>query len=313
LGIKALVLESQRAGQVRKSYCTTDKISAVKLGRIYLSGLAHVVWQPDTKTRERREVFLAHNKAVTTSTRLRNRIKSYLSDHCVRLGKGARLTQPCGRARVLGARAWSPMQRTLLEEMFHELSGAEQRRKNLRAVMAREILSEPCTLKLLRLMGVRHVVAFGLVAVIGDIRRFATPRKLVAYLGLIPSRWQSGNTSHPGGLSRYGRGDVRTLLIQSAHNAMNHPSHPLHKWGWKLMLRKGHRNVAVAAVARKIAVSVWYLLNGFLSPLSEVDATLRIKIQKLATALGLAAIKEMGYQSRKAFEEQKIQCLLNTA
>jgi hypothetical protein len=64
-GVCAVVLESQRAGQIRKTYCANDRSDAVKLARIYLSGLAHSVWQPDAVTRERREVLHAYRKAVT--------------------------------------------------------------------------------------------------------------------------------------------------------------------------------------------------------------------------------------------------------
>lgn len=50
LGRKVHILESHRAGQVAKSYCANDRIDAVKLARIYLSGLSPVVWQPDPLT-----------------------------------------------------------------------------------------------------------------------------------------------------------------------------------------------------------------------------------------------------------------------
>ena len=56
-GVSCVVLETQKAGQIRSSYCTNDRTDAVKLARIYLSGLAKYVWQPDEKTRERREVW----------------------------------------------------------------------------------------------------------------------------------------------------------------------------------------------------------------------------------------------------------------
>ena len=72
IGVQVAVLESQRAGQIGKSYCANDRLDAVKLARIYLSGLAHTVWQPDARTRERRELLHGHRKAVTTSTRKRS-------------------------------------------------------------------------------------------------------------------------------------------------------------------------------------------------------------------------------------------------
>src|SRR5215207_5382532 len=43
-GVKAVVLETQAAGQIRTAYCTNDRTDAVKLARIYLSGLAKIVW-----------------------------------------------------------------------------------------------------------------------------------------------------------------------------------------------------------------------------------------------------------------------------
>src|SRR5690606_12456229 len=80
-GFRAVVLESQRAGQIRDAYCNNDKSSAIKLARIYLTGLAREVWQPDPLTRTRREILHAHRKCVATTTRMRNRRKSYLNAH----------------------------------------------------------------------------------------------------------------------------------------------------------------------------------------------------------------------------------------
>ncbi len=55
-----MVLESAQAGKIRDIFCNDDRHSAVKLAKVYRSGLAKEVRQPDTKTREYREVFFAH-------------------------------------------------------------------------------------------------------------------------------------------------------------------------------------------------------------------------------------------------------------
>jgi hypothetical protein len=52
VGVEAVVLESQRAGQIRTTYCANDRLDAVKLGRIYLSGLAKLVWHPYQRPRK---------------------------------------------------------------------------------------------------------------------------------------------------------------------------------------------------------------------------------------------------------------------
>lgn len=313
-GFRVVVLESQRAGQIRDAYCNNDKSSAVKLARIYLTGLAREVWQPDPLTRTRREVLHAHRKCVGTTTRMRNRIKSFLSDHGVRLPKGFRLSCDKALPRIEGFYPWEPMQLILLRQMLEELQSAERRRKELRAVMAREVLDDPNILKLVRLMGVRHIVAFALAAVVGDINRFATHKKLVAYVGLSPSINDSGSSIRGSRrLARYGRGDLRALLIQSAHNALNQPASPLHKWAWKLVLRKTHKNIAVAAVARKITVAIWYMMRGLFTPLQEVTMSIKVKLNKLATEIGSKTIKQMGYRTKKDFLEEKYRLLLETS
>lgn len=310
-GVPAVILESQRAGQIRQTYCANDRLDAVKLARIYLSGLAQLVWQPDARTRERREVLHSHRKAVATATRARNRLKSFLSDHHVRLEKGVRLTQPGGAATVRASAAWTELQTLRLDEMLAELQTAEARRRRLVAAMAREVAADPALLQLLRLLGVRHIIAFAIAAVVGDITRFANPKKLVACLGLNPSVADSGQSIRGRGqLVSYGRKDLRALLIQSAQNALRQKTSPLHSWGWKLCLRKSHKNVAVAAVARKLAVSIWYLLRGLFAPLTSIDASLQVKLTKLATAIGVKTLRQLGFASRSAFITEKSGCLL---
>jgi len=56
--------------------------------------------------------------------------------------------------------------------------------------------------------------------------------------------------------------------------------HPLAKWGKKLLARKGSRNLAAGAVARKLAVAIWYLLMGRWTPLEEIDERLALKVGK---------------------------------
>lgn len=310
-GVAAVVLESQRAGQIRKTYCANDRLDAVKLARIHLSGLAHTVWQPDARTRERRDALHGYRKAVTTATRARNRLKSFLSDHHVRLKPGVQLTRKSGADTVRSAAAWTPLQTLLLDEMLAELQAAHERRRRLSAAMAQEVAADPHLLRLMRLLGVRHIIAFAIAAVVGDISRFANPKKLVAYLGLAPSVADSGDTVRGRGqLISFGRADLRALLVQSAQNALQQKNSPLHTWGWKLFLRKASKNIAVAAVARKLTVSIWYLLRGLFTPLREIDATLQVKLEKLATAIGVKAILHLGYASKAAFIEEKTGWLL---
>ena len=309
-GHTAVVMESAQAGKIRDNFCNDDRHSAVKLARIYLSGLAKEVWQPDAQTREYREVFFAHRNAVKDATRGRNRIQSFLNEHCIRLKKGTRLTEESGLKTALAAKPWTPLQTDLLTQKFAQLQEVEARRKQLEKMMVRELAAQPQWASLWRLMGIRHRVAFALMAMIGDIHRFPTAKKLVGYFGLAPRKDQSGNDAkgRAKGLGGFGRSDVRGLLLQSAHNALTQRDSPLHQWGWKLLIKQ-HRNSAAVAVARKLTVSIWHLLMGHFSPLLEATEQLRTKLYKLATVLGKVMLKSLGFANREAFVDAQIKNL----
>lgn len=311
IGLNVQVLESQAVGKVGKAYCATDKVDAVKVARVYLSGLAHTVWIPDGRAAERRELFFAHRNAVRDSVRLRNRIWAFLNQQCVKRPKGLRLCSPRALESLLKLREWSPMQRMLLQEDLEVFQLAEARRKRFRSRIAAEVAEDPEVLKLTRLLGIRDKVAFALAAFIGPIDRFANPKKLVAFFGLNPCVSRSGISGGNGPLSHYGRSDVRALLIQAAQSIMRYGNGSVHRWAVALKMRKGN-NIAVAALARKLVVSVWYLMKGLFTPMTEITSHIRIKIHKIACEIGKASVTQMGYKSLQDFEREKLKILLLT-
>lgn len=66
------------------------------------------------------------------------------------------------------------------------------------------------------LRGVQLVCAATLVAEIGDIGRFDNPRQLMAYLGLTPSEYSSGQSVHRGGITKCGNSHARRMLTEAA-------------------------------------------------------------------------------------------------
>jgi len=300
---KALVLESCQMGKLKEAHANNDKISAVRIGKAYLAGTAKTVWVPDPKTQERRDWFHSHRKAVKRTTQVRNRLLSYLSDNGVRLKKGTPLAQAkTAEAQLRQARDWSVRQWQVIEGLLMELRHADEQRTHWRGLIAQEVLADPQLLSLVQLCGIRELVAFALGALIGDIHRFAEPRKLVKYLGLNPAFDESGENKWTGGIQGHGRKDLRSLLIESAQAILRSQS-PLAKWGKKLLARKGALNLAVGAVARKLAVAVWYLLMGRWTPLEEIDEKLALKVGKLITSVEAKGLRQLG-KTRKAFREE---------
>lgn len=304
---KVEILESHRAGKVGKVYCANDRVDAVKIARIYLSALSPVVWQPDEKTLERREVFSAYQAVVKESTRSQQQIKSMLNEHCVRLEKGFRLCRPNALTRLLKLREWTPARKMLLEQLHRSLVATRARRTALRRHMAQEIVAEEELLRLTRLCGISLITLYGVVAAVGDVHRFSHSKKLVAYLGLNPSVSQSGNFEGGGALKRHGRGALRALLIQSGKKLLQ-VNNALQKWGLAVAARRG-RNKAAVAVARKLCVALWHVLMGHrIGALERLD-TLQTKLGKFATEMGPVALTAFGYKNKADFVKKKLYVL----
>jgi transposase len=295
LGLRAVVLESCHVGKHAKTYADNDKMAAARIALVYLAGNAPCVWVPDEGSRQRRELLHAYRKAVADHTAAGNSLKAYLNGNAIRPSK-RNLHLESTRQWVLKARSWSAMQSQILAEHFGDLDACKERRKRLYRLIAAEMSGEPMMLRCMKVLGVGMVSAFGLLAVIGDVRRFERPEKLVAYIGLNPGQRQSGTGKNIKlGLGRRGRGDIRHLLIQGAQAVLRvGRATALGQWGWKLFARKGNRNVAVAAVARKLLVQVWHMLSGNPPTALETDKSFTLKLHKLAAALGTALRRKIG-------------------
>jgi transposase len=229
----------------------------------------------------------SHQNAVAAHTAAVNSLKSYLNGFAIRPGsRGLQLERT--RTWVSKQRDWSPLQRELLTEYFAQLDTEAQRRKRLTRLIAQQVSAEPLMLRAMKLLGIGMINAFALLAVIGDIRRFERPEKLVAYIGLNPGQRDSGTGKRIKlGIGKRGRGDLRHLLIQGAQAVLRMGrGTSLGQWGWKLFARKGSRHIAVAAVARKLVVQVWHLLSGNPPVALEANKSLSLKLQKLAVILG---------------------------
>ncbi len=112
---------------------------------------------------------------------------------------------------------------------------------------------------LLQMTGIGLVSAMTILSAIGDITRFPTPKQLVGYAGLGAGVHRSGQTARSGPITKSGRGELRTTLIQVAWAATRYSPY------WRdcfnrLAPRKGSHK-AITIIARKILVVIWHLLT----------------------------------------------------
>jgi len=143
----------------------------------------------------------------------------------------------------------------------------------------------PSVKKLRALKGLGTLSAMILIAEITDFRRFASPRALMSFLGLIPSEDSSGVKSRFGSITKAGNRRCRTQLIESVRHYIKQPRmsrqmkadcaqvdpasagivqkcmQRLHKRYWALTMKGKTRNVALVAIAREFVGFIWALMT----------------------------------------------------
>lgn len=110
--------------------------------------------------------------------------------------------------------------------------------------------------------GIGRLSATALIATIGDARTFRSGREMAAFLGLVPRQSGTGGRVRLLGISKRGDPYLRTLLIHGARSVITQGSRPgrsLDPWISEL-LRRRPKNVAIVALANKIARTAWALL-----------------------------------------------------
>ena len=105
--------------------------------------------------------------------------------------------------------------------------------------------------------GVGPLTATALVASVGDVLPFKSGRHFASWLGLTPRQVGTGGKTQQLGISKRGDTYLRTLLIAGARSIVGRSAHN----GWiERLLQRRHFNVVVAAVANKMARTVWAVL-----------------------------------------------------
>ncbi|BBB30363.1 transposase, C-terminal [Neptunomonas japonica JAMM 1380] len=144
-------------------------------------------------------------------------------------------------------------------------------------------------------------MAVGVIAELGDLTRFDHPRKLMSYLGLVPSEHSSGGHKRQDNITKCGNGRARRLLIEGAHSyhysanistelqkRQESLSKEIVDIGWqaqlrlcrryqRLMKRGKHYNVVVTAIAREMIAYIWVIAReAVLSPVNPSNRLSRV-------------------------------------
>lgn len=236
----------------------TDKIDAATLARLHAAQFLPEVWMPTEEVAERRRVIAERTQLVSQMTRLKNRIHSILHANLMPQQTG-RIFSVKGRA-VLEALPLPIDQIRMALRHHDEIQRLARELEVIDQDVARHALGDPNIKRLMTIGGVNAVIAASVLASIGDINRFSSPQKLVAYFGLNPSVHQSGDRpAYHGHITHQGNGHARSMLVEAAWVISMGPG-PLSAFFHRIGLKRG-KPVAAVATARKLAVLIWHMLT----------------------------------------------------
>jgi transposase len=261
----------------------TDRRNAEDLARLLRSGDLTRVYVPTVEDEAIRDLCRARDAARLTMKNAKHRLKALL----LRLG-----LQYVGRADWNAAHKRylakvvcpTPAQQIVFQETLRAVDDEVERMERLETELRERAPAwrwYPVVEALQALRGVQWLVAITVVAELGDLTRFTSPRQLGAFVGLIPSEYSSGQSRRQGGITKAGNGRARRALIEGAW-AYRHPAKvsqhmqtridalpkPLQDLGWKAQVRpckrfrrlvgRGkHPNVVATAIARELIAFMW--------------------------------------------------------
>lgn len=273
----------------------TNRRDAVALAKLLRAGELTAVWVPDARHEAMRDLVRAREAAVDDLKSKRQQVLSLL----LRLGRyypGQKTWTKTHIGWLASQKLEHAEQRIAFEEMLLAVRQAQERVARLedaiRAAVPDWSLSKMVT-ALMTMRGLDLVSASALLAEIGDLSRFATPRELMGYLGLTPSEQSTGEKVKRGGITKAGNRRARRILVECSWSYRHPPRvgkkklakvaaapRPVQEIAWKAqsrlaaryraLTRKGKRpTVVVTAIARELSGFIWAVNRAVMAPATQ--------------------------------------------
>jgi transposase len=261
----------------------TDRRDAVHLARLLRSGDLSPVYIPSVEEEAIRDVVRAREDVLKDLKAAKVRLKAFLLRQDIRYEGRANWTAAHLRwlAEVVCP---MPAQQIVFQEYVRAVSEQTERLQRLEVELQTVVQTwrwAPVVEAIQALRGIQFTTAVTLIAELGDLSRFATPRQLMSYLGLVPSEHSSGERRRQGSITKTGNSHARRVLVEGAwayrypakvsrHLQLRLEKVPkvIQEISWKAQVRlcKRYRrlvargknvNQVVVAIAREMAAFVW--------------------------------------------------------
>jgi transposase len=262
----------------------TNRRDAVSLAKLLRANELTAVWVPDRGHEAMRDLTRARETAVMDLRSKRQQVSAFLLRQGRPYPQGKKTWTKVHMSWLASQKFEYPEQRLVFEEMMLAVRQAQERLERLeqaiRAAVPDWSLAEVVT-ALMAMRGMDLISAATFMAEIGDLSRFATPRELMANLGLVPSEDSTGDTVKRGPITKAGNRRARRMLVECSWSYQHPPrvgqakQHKVdaapaaaREIAWKAqcrlhrryraLIRRGKlKTVAITAVARELAGFIW--------------------------------------------------------
>lgn len=257
---KTVVANAYKVRQIAEARVKTDKEDIKRLITLLIADIVPEVWVPPMHVRELRSLVSLRwrlNKQIAMS---KNRLQSVIQRY--------NLNPPEGKILADKNQTWWEQQ------TFSDLTGfqvecdleivahLELQKAAIDQKLAEMSNTEPWADEIVYLM---QIPGFGIIfsmivlSAIGDVTRFTHPKQLVGYAGLGAGVHDSGQKHQDKAITKEGRRELRWALVEASWGAIR--SDPYWKAQYEHLKKTKHANKAIVAIARKLLVSIWYILT----------------------------------------------------
>lgn len=251
-GLDVVLMETRQVkGALKAMPIKTDRRDAEGIARLLHLGWFRPVHCKSVSAQEVRAILSARKAIQQNMITLEMSLRGILRNFGLKVGAISR-----GRFehRIRELTQGNIMLEAATGPMLHARMSLRQELASLERLVRQMAQDDPICIRLMTMPGVGAVVALTYQSAIDDPARFASSKNVGPWVGLTPSRSQSGERDVSGGITKAGDVNLRRALCQAATVMMNRGrSTWLRTWGAQLAKRRGRKR-AMVALARRIAV-----------------------------------------------------------
>lgn len=277
----------------------TDRLDAVKLSQYLRAGELSSVWIPGHEQEAMRDLTRARGDMKGQQLKARQQLNAFVLRHGHHW--------PSNKCRWTKSHYnWlesltfkHAFQQIVLQEYVDAVKAADARVAEMDRQIEAAVPSwsyAPIVASLMALRGLDRLAAVTLLAELGDISRFESPRQLMAFLGLVPSEHSSGGRRRQGAITLTGNAHARRMLIESAWSYRFPARQTMHlkrkmvgasetakAISWKAQKRLCGRyrrlveagkntKLVCVAIARELAAFVWDVVRQEMGKIKQASA-----------------------------------------